>query len=263
MRFASLGSGSKGNATLVAHGETRVLVDCGFSAQEATRRLQRLGVEPAQLSAVLVTHEHSDHIGGVGALARRFDLPVYLSEGTYASGRLGAGLAVEMIKAQRAFRIGEIEWQPVAVPHDANEPCQFIAHVDEEYLGLLTDLGSFTESVESEYAICTALMLEANHDLEMLARGPYPPSLKRRVGGHLGHLNNEQAREFLHGLRDSQLHTLVLAHLSETNNSLDKVRSVFAECEAWFSTLRYANQQGGFDWIVVQDDHVQHRCIEI
>lgn len=255
MRFASLGSGSKGNATLVQHGDTCVLIDCGFSAQEAQRRMQRLGVSPEQISAVLVTHEHSDHISGVGALARRFRLPVYLSAGTRASGRIGDGVDIEVIRPQCSFRIGAIEWQPVPVPHDANEPCQFIASAAGEYLGVLTDLGSISSVVESEYAICTALMLEANHDLEMLARGPYPPSLKRRVGGSLGHLNNAQARGFFDGLRDARLHTLVLAHLSETNNSLAKVREVFAGSEDWVSTVCYANQHGGFDWI-----SVQHGC---
>jgi len=252
VRFASLGSGSKGNATLIQHDDTCVLIDCGFSALEAQRRMQRLGVSPEQITAVLVTHEHSDHISGVGALARRFSLPVYLSTGTHESGRVGDGVNIEIIRPHSSFRIGCIEWQPVPVPHDANEPCQFIAHAGDEYLGVLTDLGSISTVVESEYAICTALMLEANHDLEMLARGPYPPSLKRRVGGSLGHLNNEQARGFFDGLRNSQLHTLVLAHLSETNNSLDKVRDVFAGSESWVSTVCYANQHGGFDWINVQ-----------
>jgi len=261
VRFASLGSGSKGNATLVQHDDTCVMIDCGFSAQEAERRLARLGVAPSQLTAVLVTHEHSDHINGVGALVRKHSLPVYLSQGTHLSARLGECGDVRIIRSQQSFTVGALEFQPVLVPHDAREPCQFIARVGDSYLGLLTDLGFVSPLVESEYAVCTALMLEANHDAVMLAQGPYPQSLKQRVGGNWGHLNNLQAKFFLDGLRGdglrddglfgSRLQTLVLAHLSETNNSLAKVREVFGDSEAWISDVRYACQAGGFDWITL------------
>jgi phosphoribosyl 1,2-cyclic phosphodiesterase len=252
VRFASLGSGSKGNATLVQHEDTCVMVDCGYSAQEAQRRLARLGVSPAQL----VTHEHSDHINGVGALARKFSLPVYLSQGTHLAGRLGEGIDVRIIRSQQSFHVGALEFQPVMVPHDAREPCQFIARVEESYLGLLTDLGFISPLVEREYAVCTALMLEANHDAVMLAQGPYPQSLKQRVGGNWGHLNNLQARYFLDGLREDdlfgpRLRTLVLAHLSETNNSLARVREVFGDSESWIGDVRYACQTNGFDWITL------------
>lgn len=256
MRFASLGSGSKGNATLVQHDDTCVMIDCGFSAQEAERRLARLGMLPSQLTALLVTHEHGDHINGVGAFARRHALPVYLSHGTHLSGRLGNCGDVQIIRSQQSFSIGALEFQPVLVPHDAREPCQFIARVDDSYLGLLTDLGFISPLVESEYAVCTAMILEANHDAVMLAQGPYPQSLKQRVGGKWGHLNNLQARNFLDGLRDgdlfgSRLQTLVLAHLSETNNSLAKVRDVFGDSESWIGDVRYACQNSGFDWITL------------
>jgi phosphoribosyl 1,2-cyclic phosphodiesterase len=254
VRFASLGSGSKGNSTLVQHGDTCVMIDCGFSAQETERRLARLGMSATQLTAILVTHEHSDHISGVGALARKHALPVYTSQGTQLSGRLGDNVDVRLIRSQQSFNVGALELQPVMVPHDAREPCQFIARVDEGYLGLLTDLGFISPLVESEYAICTALMLEANHDAVMLAQGPYPQSLKQRVGGKWGHLNNLQSKNFLDGLRDdglfgSKLQTLVLAHLSETNNSPAKVREVFADSEAWIADVRYACQNSGFDWV--------------
>lgn len=256
MRFASLGSGSKGNATLVQHDDSCVMIDCGFSAQEAERRLARLGMSATQLTAIVVTHEHSDHINGVGALARRHSLPVYLSQGTQLSGRLGEGVDVRIIRSQQSFHVGALELQPVMVPHDAREPCQFIARVGDSYLGLLTDLGFISPLVESEYAICTALMLEANHDAVMLAQGPYPQSLKQRVGGSWGHLNNLQSKHFLDGLRDdglfgSRLQTLVLAHLSETNNSVAKVREVFSDSESWIADVRYACQASGFDWVTL------------
>jgi len=261
VRFASLGSGSKGNSTLVQHEDTCVMIDCGFSAADAERRLARLGMSAKQLTAILVTHEHSGHIGGVGGLARKHSLPVYLSQGTHLTGRLGDCGDVRIIRSQQSFTVGALEFQPVLVPHDAREPCQFIARVEASYLGLLTDLGFVSPLVESEYAICTALMLEANHDAVMLAQGPYPQSLKQRVGGNWGHLNNLQAKFFLDGLRGdgpqcgglfgSRLQTLVLAHLSETNNSLAKVREVFGDSESWIRDVRYACQTGGFDWIAI------------
>jgi len=256
VRFASLGSGSKGNATLVQHEDTCVMIDCGFSAQEAERRLARLGMSATQLTAILVTHEHSDHISGVGKLARKHALPVYLSQGTHLSGKLGDCSDVRIIRSQQSFTVGALEFQPVLVPHDAREPCQFIARVEASYLGLLTDLGFVSPLVEREYAVCTALMLEANHDAVMLAQGPYPQSLKQRVGGNWGHLNNLQAKYFLDGLRNDdlfgpRLQTLVLAHLSETNNSLGRVRDVFDDSESWIADVRYACQTTGFDWITL------------
>src|SRR5690554_5846963 len=140
LRFASLGSGSKGNATLVCDGETRLLVDCGFGMREAERRLARFGLHPSQLDAILVTHEHGDHISGVGALARRHRIPVYLTPGTWRSGRLGEVPSQHWITPQAPFAINGVDIEPVTVPHDAREPVQFRFHAHGKSLGVLTDL---------------------------------------------------------------------------------------------------------------------------
>lgn len=218
LRFASLGSGSKGNATLVSDGETHLLVDCGFSLREAERRLGRLGMHPRQLDALLVTHEHGDHIRGIGALARRYRLPVWLTPGTWASGRLGELPERRWITPQARFAVKGLSIDPVTVPHDAREPVQFRIQGGERRLGLLTDLGHPTEHVARAFAGCDALVLECNHDVRLLAEGPYPPRLKRRVGGDWGHLANAQAARLLSRLGLDRLQRIACSHLSEHNN---------------------------------------------
>lgn len=219
LSFASLGSGSKGNATLVSDGETHLLVDCGFTLREAERRLARLGLHPRQLDALLVTHEHGDHIRGVGPLARRYGVPVWLTPGTWASGRLGELPERHWITPQARFAVKGLCIDPVTVPHDAREPVQFrIQGGSGRHLGLLTDLGHPTEHVVQAFAGCDALVLECNHDVRMLAEGPYPPRLKRRVGGDWGHLANTQAAALLARLGLDRLQHIACSHLSEHNN---------------------------------------------
>ncbi len=201
MRFASLGSGSKGNATLVQGGETVVLVDCGFSIRETTRRLERFGLTPDQLDAILVTHEHSDHCSGVAALSRKFDIPVYMTHGTQSSGRCDNCFQTLNFTFTQNFTVGALEVEAVAVPHDAKEPSQYRFFCGGKSLGVLTDLGSVTPHVVERYRSCDALMLELNHDEEMLRRGVYPHHLKRRVGGDWGHLNNAQAASLLEEIK--------------------------------------------------------------
>ena len=218
-RFASLGSGSRGNATLVEAGSTRVLVDCGFAAREFVARCQGLGVEPESLDAVLVTHEHGDHMRGVGAVARRFDLPVWMSHGTWRAADYGRIRQLQLFAGHDgAFVIGDLQVQPVPVPHDAREPTQFVFAYRQQRLGLLTDLGSITRRVVDAYDGVDALLLECNHDPDLLASGPYPPSLQARVGGRFGHLNNAQAADLLGEIDRSRLRRLVAGHLSEKNN---------------------------------------------
>lgn len=225
MRFASLGSGSRGNATLIESGTTRLLLDCGFAAREAERRLGLLGVTADSLDAILVTHEHQDHIKGVGPLARRHDLPVWISHGTYRQGRCGDLPEPRLIHSHQAsFQIGSIKVQPYPVPHDAREPVQFTFSSDETRLGVLTDSGSITPHIQQVLSGCHALLLEFNHDSQMLADGPYPPALQRRVGGRLGHLNNAQAVSLLAELAHDDLRHLVVAHVSEQNNHPQRVR---------------------------------------
>lgn len=249
MRFASLGSGSRGNATLVEWAEGMLLLDCGFSVKETELRLQRLARSPAQLSAILVTHEHSDHIKGVAALARRYQLPIYMTPGTYHSRDLGDLPDLRLIHAYAPFELKGLQIQPVAVPHDAREPSQFVFEYQQRRLGVLTDLGSITAHVEACYQNCDAMVLEANHDPVMLASGSYPYSLKQRVGGQWGHLNNQQAAGFLQRLDTARLQHLVVAHISQQNNSLPVVQAALAAVTAGVKNVTYACQDQGYDWL--------------
>lgn len=250
MHVASLGSGSRGNATVVATAATRLLIDCGFSLRESRRRLRRLGLEPAALDAILVTHEHSDHAAGVGALSQAYGLPVYASYGTAASGRLGSCATLRRFNAGAAFTVGDIAVNAVAVPHDAREPCQFRLRADGLSLGVLTDLGSVTAHVVEAFQGCHGLVLEFNHDRALLAAGDYPPPLKRRVGGGWGHLNNDQASGLLTALDSAALRQLVIAHVSEKNNSEAAVRGVLADAHPrWLQRAHWAGQGEGFPWL--------------
>ena len=249
MRFASLGSGSRGNGTLVEVDGTCLLIDCGFSVKETDRRLARLGVSAAAIDAVLVTHEHGDHINGVGALARKYGLPVWATGGTLSADRLGERVATQRICSHTAFSVGNIEIQPFPVPHDAREPSQFVFSDGDKRLGLLTDVGSYTPHLEACLSGCAALILECNHDRQLLQQGDYPPSLKQRVGGDHGHLSNAQAAEILARLETGKLTQLVAAHLSEKHNTPPLARQALAAalgCEAEWIAI--ADQDQGLAW---------------
>ena len=248
MRFALLGSGSRGNALLVQQGTTTLLIDCGFSARESERRLARLDTAPESISAILVTHEHSDHIGGVAALARRYQLPVWTTRGT-AANHNGELPHLHHFNCHAPFAIDELEITPYPVPHDAREPSQFCFSNGAERLGLLTDVGRLTPHIEATLSGCHGLVLECNHDPHMLATGPYPPMLQARVGGELGHLSNGQAAELLRRIDTSCLRQLVAAHLSEKNNTPQLARQAIIEalgCEAEWIGL--ADQEQGMGW---------------
>lgn len=249
MRFASLGSGSSGNATLVSLGQTHVLIDCGFSIKEAQRRIERLGLCLSQLAAVLVTHEHSDHLKGVPALARKYAIPVYMTPGTYHSRELGKIPELHLIHNYQRFTVGALEIQPVAVPHDAREPAQFIFRYGGSALGVLTDLGSVTTHLLDAYDGCDALLLEANHDRQMLASGPYPQFLKSRVASAWGHLSNEQTAALLQQLDTSRLRHLVVGHISRKNNTVELAQRALATLDKSVGEIYYACQDDGFDWI--------------
>ncbi|NOQ94257.1 MAG: MBL fold metallo-hydrolase [Methylophaga sp.] len=249
MRFASIGSGSRGNATLVSHGKTTLLVDCGFSARETEKRLQRFEIDPSTLSGIVVTHEHGDHISGVRVLARKHKLPVYATAGTAACLSADVMSLVKEFSCHETFSIGDIEVQPFPVPHDAREPSQFVFSDGQHRLGLLTDVGISTPVIEQALSACDALLLEANHDMDMLDNGEYPDHLKYRVAGRLGHLNNVQSAKILEKIDTSRLQHIVAMHLSEKNNSPNIVRPLFAEAlncdQSW---IGLAEQEAGFDW---------------
>lgn len=249
LRFASLGSGSQGNATLVSCGSTLILVDCGFSMKETCIRLAKLGVEAEQLTAILITHEHQDHLKGAGALARRYKLPVYSTHGTRFTQRLGKLADWRPINPEHPFAVEDIEVRPVTVPHDAREPVQFVLSNGAKRLGLLTDLGSITPHLLKQYNRLDGLILEANHCPELLAMGSYPPSVKRRIGGLYGHLSNQQAQNFLQQVDTSRLQHLIAAHLSEENNlpSL-AVEHLAAGVSSEVSWIGLANQSEGLAW---------------
>jgi phosphoribosyl 1,2-cyclic phosphodiesterase len=251
MRFASLGSGSQGNALVIEADHSRVLLDCGFGATEVNTRLARLGLAAADLDAILVTHEHSDHGGGVARLARRCDLPVYLTRGTLsAMGAEGRSIATTMlIDAYTPFAIGGIEVRPYTVPHDAREPVQFVLSDGAMRLGVLTDAGHPTPHIAQALSGVDALVLECNHDLDMLMNGPYPAHLKSRIAGRLGHLANAASAELVRAMDCSRLQHMVAAHLSKQNNTPELACTALAGAlgcaQEWIGV---ATQEEGFAW---------------
>lgn len=249
IRFASLGSGSKGNALLVESGCTRVLVDCGFGPREMARRLERLGVVPESITAVLVTHEHADHAGGAARCAARFDWTIHASYGTAAAAGQLAKAPGRCFDSHAPFAIDDLEIHPYPVPHDAREPTQFVFSDGSKRLGVLTDAGTVTPHIIAMLAECAALVLECNHDAQMLAQGRYPPPLKQRIAGGFGHLENEAAAELLRGIGGQRLQHVVAAHLSGENNTPALARAALAGalgCAAeWIGV---ASQAEGFGW---------------
>ncbi|MFN6961554.1 MAG: MBL fold metallo-hydrolase [Rhodocyclaceae bacterium] len=249
IRFASLGSGSKGNALLVESGGTRVLLDCGFGPRELTRRLARLAVAPESITAVLITHEHADHVGGAARCAARFGWTVHLSFGTAAACRQLQDVPLRRFDSHGRFAIGDLEIHPYPVPHDAREPTQFVFSDGAQRLGVLTDAGSITPHIVAMLEDCAALVLECNHDAEMLANGRYPPPLKQRIRSAYGHLDNGQAAWLLRAIRGDRLRHVVAAHLSEENNRPELARSALAEALNCTSDwIGIACQHAGFAW---------------
>lgn len=251
IRFASLGSGSQGNALLVDAGDTKLLLDCGFSLRSTVERLARLAVDADELSGIVLTHEHSDHVAGAFRLASRFSLPVYLSHGTALAVPRDKSSWPEcrLIDSHAPFAVGALEIQPFPVPHDAREPVQYVFSDGARRLGVLTDSGSITQHIVDRLQACDALVLECNHDRELLAQSNYPPMLKRRVGGDFGHLDNGAAAALLQRIGTQRLQHVVAAHLSEQNNRPHLARRALAavlDCgEEWVGV---ASQQQGFDW---------------
>lgn len=250
IRFASLGSGSAGNALLVESGATRLLLDCGFGLRETALRLGRLGVEPAGLTGLLVTHEHGDHVGGVFRFARRHRIPVWITYGTLmACAGAAAGADCRIIDSQAPFAVGDLEIFPYPVPHDAREPVQYVFSDGSRRLGVLTDAGQATVCIREMLSGCQGLVLECNHDAAMLAASNYPPSLKRRIAGPRGHLENGAAAALLGEIDTSRLQHLVAAHLSERNNlpalAVAALAGVLGCSGEWVGV---ANQEEGSGW---------------
>lgn len=221
-----LGSGSKGNSTVVSTSRTSILIDAGFSCRETFRRMKIAGLEPDSLDAIVVSHEHADHVNGVFVLARKLNIPVFMTAATqhmwwrsirdkYDGERLGK---LETFSAGHPFLVGDLEIMPFTIPHDAVDPTGFALLAEGVKLGVVTDLGYLPENVKYYVRGCDCLMIESNHDLEMLRTGPYPWAIKQRVLSKKGHLSNEALAEFFCSDYDGSAAFVVLAHLSEQNN---------------------------------------------
>ncbi len=230
MKVVLLASGSRGNALLVCSGRTRILVDAGLSAREICRRLEGVGVAPDSIDALLVTHEHSDHVRGLGPLARRLKVPVYIHTDVVSTLKdVGIPSAVQEFDTSRELLIGELAVRPFPTTHDACSPVGFVVESPGGKVGIATDLGIATRLVSDRLKGCRALVLESNHDEALLRDGPYPWQLKQRVSSKHGHLSNLASTQLLKGLLWGGLEAVLLAHLSETNNCPDLARSVAAE----------------------------------
>jgi phosphoribosyl 1,2-cyclic phosphodiesterase len=251
LRFCCLGSGSEGNGLVVESGTTRVLVDCGFNVTDTIARLARHGIEPQSISGIVVTHEHADHIGGVPRFAARFEIPVWLTYGTLAAanGRLAVVQTINAFDSHEPFVIGDIAVAPIIVPHDAREPVQYVLSDGVRRVGLLTDVGMPTPHVAECLSGCDALVLECNHDPDLLHNGDYPPLLKRRIAGRHGHLTNDAAADLLRAIDCTRLQHVFAAHLSKQNNRPELARAALSgalSCaDDW---IGIAEQDSGFAW---------------
>lgn len=261
MKFASLGSGSDGNALLISSAGSRhlgvattIMLDCGFSLRETERRLARLDVRAADLSGIVVTHEHQDHVSGVFKLARRHHIPVWLTFGTFQAVRDDSkDVDIHFCRDGDQFAIGDLQLIPYTVPHDAREPVQYLATDGHFKLGVLTDVGQSTAHLVDVLGACDALMLECNHDSQMLADSRYPASLKRRIAGDYGHLSNRASAAILAALNRGCLQKVIAAHLSTKNNTPSLARAALCSVLDLTQTeVVIACQDEGFGWVEIE-----------
>jgi phosphoribosyl 1,2-cyclic phosphodiesterase len=256
LRVCILGSGSKGNCTYIESPETRILIDAGLSAREIERRLRYIDRTPESLDGVLISHEHADHIQGVGALARRYKLPVHANPGTWQKARHVAGVVDDLREfcTGTPFPLKDLVIDPFSLPHDAEDPVAFRISWRRRAIAVVTDLGYPSQLVRERMKGCHLLVLEANHDGAMLQAGPYPWPLKQRIGGKSGHLSNLQSSELLHDVLHDELEHVVLAHLSETNNLPDLARLTAQEVLGNRNTrLSIASQRDVSAWFSLVD----------
>lgn len=232
-----LASGSRGNSVYLAAGEGALLIDAGLSGREIERRIRQRKLDPRNLTAILVTHEHSDHIRGVGVLARRYNLPVYMTAPTHRAARkiIGHLPDCHYFQPGTGFTLANFKIHPFALSHDAADPVGFTFAGNGSRIGIATDLGVATGLVEERLKGCDLLLVEANHDTEMLTAGPYPWHLKQRIRSRNGHLSNSATGDLLGKIVHPHLRQIVLGHLSETNNSPQKARQTVEEALASFS----------------------------
>ena len=254
IRFKSLGSGSTGNATIVQAGGpgglTHLLIDCGLGIRQLDTRLGAAGMLAEQIDAIFITHEHSDHIGCARQLALRERIPVWMSEGTYLGlGEPDFGGLLRIASDCNPVALGAMEIRPFTVPHDAREPLQLSCTDGAARLGVLTDLGHATSHVLEQLSGCSTMLLECNHDPELLASGPYPHFLKRRVGGDWGHLANAAAAAIALAIQPHGLRQVVAAHLSEQNNRPELARAALAQALGESCEIHVADGRSGCGWL--------------
>ena len=254
MEFCSLGSGSSGNSFIVKNNQTILMVDCGFGLKETIDRLDKYQINPNEINAILLTHEHEDHIKGAFSLANKFQIPIYLSYGTYQMSHKkindGHKIKFEFIKNFNSFMIDDISVSPMPVPHDAREPLQFRFDYMEKSIAIMTDLGKITKHVVKKLSKINLLVLEFNHDDEMLNDSDYPASLKKRINGQYGHLENKESLKLLSSISHPELSWVIAAHLSEKNNKIDLVKQmIFEIVNKHNSNVGVIDQDLGLEWI--------------
>jgi phosphoribosyl 1,2-cyclic phosphodiesterase len=256
LRVCILGSGSKGNCTYIESPEARILIDAGLSAREIERRLRQIDCSPTTLDGVLISHEHSDHIQGVGALARRYKLPVYANPSTWQRAQHVVGMVDDLREfwTGAPFVLKDLVVNPFSLPHDADDPVAFRLTWRRRSMAIVTDLGYASQLVRERITGCHLLVLEANHDDAMLKAGPYPWPLKQRIGGKSGHLSNLQSSQLLQDVLHDELEHVVLAHLSEINNHPDLARLTTQEILGSRGThLGVAAQREVSRWFLLAD----------
>jgi phosphoribosyl 1,2-cyclic phosphodiesterase len=253
LRFASLASGSGGNCLVAEAAGTVVLIDCGLALTETERRLARLGLQPAQVSAILVTHEHGDHACGAFDFAAAHRITVYLTHGTAAAlkaeGKALDGVRMVLVNGRQSLLVDGFQVVPFTVPHDAREPVQYVLSDGAAKLGVLTDVGISTAHVEKMLSGLDALVLECNYDRDLLWNGAYPRWLKERIAGPFGHLDNRESERLLAAIDRSRLKHVIGAHLSQQNNRPELARAALARamgCEE--NGISLATQDDGFGW---------------
>lgn len=231
LTLCMLSSGSKGNSIYISDGSTSILVDAGLSGIEIERRMKSKELIPEKLDAIVVSHEHADHIHGVGVLSRRYRIPVYISRKTFkaASPFIGEICECNKFECGEMFTINNLSFHPFSISHDAEDTAGFTVSYNSTKIGIATDLGIATTMVKEHLKKCSILILEANHDPDMLANGPYPWHLKQRIKSRTGHLSNEQSKALLQEIQHDGLEHVILSHLSETNNTPPKAISVVGQ----------------------------------
>lgn len=250
LRFASLGSGSRGNALLVEHADTLIMIDCGLPLRVLEARLAAVGRSARDIDAMLVTHEHADHSRSIGAFQRRYHVPLWATPGTASA--IGRPPLLKSLSCHRPLEIGSITVEPFPVPHDAREPCQFAFRAGSRRLGVLTDTGHATPAIRERLTDCQGLAIEFNHDATMLENGSYPPAVKARVASRVGHLNNAQSVDLVEQVGHRDLGWIVGLHISEQNNSESAVRrAVEPLLSAFALDFQIASQDAPVDWLEI------------